>query len=64
MITNWGKHGLTFRTVTNQQNSAINLLITPGSLTSQTRECYTDVNLDLTSNHKVCIITIEIIGIQ
>ena len=62
MTTNWGEYGLTSETVTHQRGGAIDLVITSGFLASQITECYTDNNLDVTSNHKVIITSMELEG--
>ncbi len=62
MTTNGGEYGLTSGTVTHQRGGAIDLVITIGYLASQITECYTDNNLDVTSNHKVIITTVELRG--
>ncbi len=64
VITNRGEYGLTSGTVTHQRGAAIDLVINSGSLTSQTTECYTDNNLDVTSDHKVIITTVKLRGIS
>ncbi len=62
MTTNGGEYGLTSGTVTHQRGGAIDIVITSGSLASQITECYTDNNLDVTSDHKVIITTVELGG--
>ena len=60
--TNRDEYGLTSGTIIHQQGGTIDLVITSGSLASQIIECYTDNNLDVTSDHKVIITTVELGG--
>ncbi len=60
MTTNGGEYGLTSGIVTHQRGGAIDVVITSGALASQIKECYTDNNLDLSSDHKVIITTVEL----
>ncbi len=62
VTTNRGEYSLTSGTVTHQRGGAINLVIISGSFASQITECYTDNNLDVTSDHKVIITNVELGG--